>query len=189
LHLQSKLTGLYSKSTVQRQNRGYTYMTDVEKPEYHHPLFFVKLDDGRTAVTFVESKKPTRETIIGWINEGSELKTDTFEENPQFFNFVQKIIASVVHDDPQINAMAKYAAMTSKSSGHVHVGDHRNPAGDGRIPYPHDIIGSCRYDETGKVIAGSYSPNDVWRPLMNDYGLFQLDEFLHAALVEALAKQ
>jgi len=141
----------------------------------------------------MDTQKPLREQIIGWINggeanSGTEVEPSNFEENPDFFKTVHDAIAAVVHEDPSLNAQAKYAAMMSKSGGHVHVGDQRNPAGDGRIPYPHDIIGSCQYDATGRILPGTYSPCSVWRPVTADFGLFQLDEFLHDAVVKALKK-
>jgi hypothetical protein len=103
----------------------------------------------------------------------------SFRPNPEFVDFMHRVIAEVAPNDPGFIAAAK-----SQGEGWLYIIDQRTPEGThGRVP-PEDIVGAFKVEQ-GEVMPESYNPSPNYKVLTR-HGLPRLPLVLNAALIAAL---
>jgi hypothetical protein len=109
--------------------------------------------------------------------EAEGIHVDHFAPNAEFVQFLHRTIDLKGRDCPDL-----IAAAGRQVDGYVYIIDQRTKDPDGDVP-PGDILGGFQV-KSGAV--GSYRANDVYVLVTSD-GPMQLDDCLHALLLEVLA--
>jgi hypothetical protein len=123
------------------------------------------------------------ESIIGYFTKeinSDELNPKDFIRNSLFVEFLHKSIEEYA---PQTKSFQTTAQKLK--NGWLYVIDQRTPDPGGNVP-PEDIIGAFEIRK-GKVIEGSYKPNDKHR-ILSTKGFFRLDAELYEYLIDKLQK-
>lgn len=103
--------------------------------------------------------------------------------NPAFQSALNEVCTQFAHEDPILQAMA-----ATQDSGHLHIADEKNPPPYGRIPYPEDIIGTCRI-EHGQLVKNTFTPmREAYRPVSSN-GVVKLSEFLEKRMISMLKSE
>ncbi|KAJ9119433.1 hypothetical protein QFC24_005666 [Naganishia onofrii] len=141
-------------------------------------------------------------TIIGFLPVGEDVGLEDFRENVKFM-----YVCGDVDWDRDFRglkaghikaglatgagATVETEASARGSDGYMHIADGRNLPPPGRIPEPHDIIGSV-YVQSGKILPETYEAQPMYRICTQDgvcvlpYGL---DEHVLKALKEVADKE
>ncbi|KAJ2783809.1 hypothetical protein H4R18_001484 [Coemansia javaensis] len=126
-------------------------------------------------------------SIVGWILSGAgdpqqaDVRPQDFVENRAFWPVVERVLAEHAHEDPELQALAAF-----QKTGWLNIPDQRNPPPPGRVGAAEDVLGCVRID-AGRIAPGSFQHNPAHRPV-SAHGLFRLPAFLHARLVDRLAR-
>ena len=112
------------------------------------------------------------------VSKGGTVTPDNVGVNPAFVKFLQAFIARVAPTSPEF-----IRSVEEQGEGWLYIIDQRTPTPGGNVPLE-DILGAFRI-EHGKAVPGSYQPMDGHK-IVSERGLFQLDTFLQARLVQEL---
>lgn len=121
------------------------------------------------------------EAIVGFFRDGVVSASHfRFVVNKKFVDFMHEVIATKALDD-----ISLHKAATTQKEGWIYIIDER-ALGEPEVvpPRPENVIGAFTV-ESGKIISGSYLPNEKYIVFAYD-GLFQLTPFLYTALLEEL---
>jgi hypothetical protein len=117
------------------------------------------------------------EAVMGELTNGPDTITPkSFEQNPQFLQFLAAVLGKHSVDCPGLIAETE-----RQQTGYVYILDQRPPTPDDGVP-PEDIIGAVEI-ERGRMLRFHASPN--YR-LLTKNGFMQLDDWLHERLVAEL---
>ncbi|KAJ9110245.1 hypothetical protein QFC19_001648 [Naganishia cerealis] len=170
-------------ATALRHARLYTSTQDPSHPHlYYHQLRSSPPLLGLSFLPEAPKKGAESRTIIGFLPAGEDVGLDDFRENTKFRELLQDSIKTALGMGAA--ATVETEASVRGSDGYMHIADGRNLPPPGRIPEPHDIIGSV-YVQSGKILPDTYEPQPMYRICTQDgvcvlpYGL---DEHVLKAL-------
>jgi hypothetical protein len=150
-------------------------------------IFSVQTPQGRFNVVSFSSPADAaargipEEAIIGILPSNVvDIKQATIKQNASFVLFLHKVIARHCSLTP---SLMNQALQIGRGSLFVIDGRATTPSGQQESE---DILGVFQV-EGGRIIAESYQPNPDYL-LVSKRGLFALDTWLHARLLEELAK-
>ncbi|KAJ9117573.1 hypothetical protein QFC22_004423 [Naganishia vaughanmartiniae] len=183
-----------------RHARAYTSSQDPSHPHlYYHQLRTSPPLMGLSFLPEAPKKGAESRTIIGFLPVGEDVGLEDFRENVKFMyvgGWIE-IDASLLQSEIKAGlatgagATVETEASARGSDGYMHIADGRNLPPPGRIPEPHDIIGSV-YVQSGKILPETYEAQPMYRICTQDgvcvlpYGL---DEHVLKALKEVADKE
>ncbi|KAJ9098276.1 hypothetical protein QFC21_004605 [Naganishia friedmannii] len=173
-----------------RHVRTYTSSQDPSHPHlYYHQLRTSPPLMGLSFLPEAPKKGAESRTIIGFLPVGENVGLEDFRENAKFIELMQSEIKAGLATGA--GATVETEASARGSDGFMHIADGRNLPPPGRIPEPHDIIGSV-YVQSGKILPETYEAQPMYRICTQDgvcvlpYGL---DEHILKALQEVADKE
>lgn len=162
---------------------------DLTSVAYPH-IYIHKQGTKEAAISYLPN--PPREesrAVVGYVpllSSGKDIDLSSPSKvrlNPAFQTALNEVCKQYAHEDPILQAMA-----ATQDSGHLHIADEKNPPPYGRIPYPEDIIGTCRI-EHGRLIKDTFTPmREAYRPVSSN-GVVKLSEFLEKRMISLLKSE
>lgn len=154
--------------TLQSQKFQRFYTKDSNNDQiFIHPeansLFKVSLSPEENALHMGHSK-------------GQEITPSNFKDNDVFLELLHSEIAKDVQND-----FAFIMEAGTFANSFMPIYDFREIPSYGRIPEVDNIFGYVHVNENGKIIPGSYEPNNMYR-LCNGTGLPRLSDHLYSVI-------
>lgn len=140
------------------------------------------------ALTFSPSAPQRKAAVAAWIsaekstNDISVQPPERVKVNPEFLELVFSVIKAEAAEDPSLQTLAAY-----QGTGHLPVVDSRSEAPYCRTAEPQDTLGLVNLHD-GKIESQSFVPMREAYRLVTAEGIMQLDDFMHAKLLDRLQR-